>query len=395
MVVRGVYSEAEQKMLADWKDLSEKLVGWMGEKPSNDIPYPVFHRVATKELILHMAGAADYWNPLWRDENYARNTRWGGIIAPPFFEQCIAHGGPRFLLKVPPEVGIVRTDMSGHYFQFFHPIKINDSFKVWIGSPKIEDITRDIEGAPRQFNLVPEVKYINQRDEVVSIFNLMHIVTIWPSGTKKDQLVYNFTKESTYTPEDIAAIDRIAGAEVIRGARPRYWEDVQIGEELTPIVQGPLTVWDEVVEIQGFGLAVMPVREIRRQTPERMLIDPSTGIPHKSIEFHLSEGTARAVGSYSTTLIAVTVEHFLARIVTNWMGDDAFIKVFNYLKFANTPLGDTIFGRGSVIKKYINDKGEYLVDIDVWMESNRGYIPNIATVTVSLLSKETTVSGRY
>jgi hypothetical protein len=157
---------------------------------------------------------------------------------------------------------------------------------------------------------------------------------------------------------------------------------------LKPIVQGPLTVWDEVVEIQGFGLAVMPVREIRRQTPERMVIDPETNIPHKSIEFHLSEGTARAGGSYSTTLIAVTVDHFLARIVTNWMGDDGFIRIFNYVKMANTPLGDTIFGRGRVIKKYTNDKGDHLVDLDVWMESNRGYIPNAATVTVSLLSKE-------
>jgi hypothetical protein len=388
MVVRGVYSPEEQKMLADWQEQSNKLVGWMGETPSNDIPYPVFHRIATRELIQHMAGAADYWNPLWRDEKYARNTRWGGIIAPPFFEQCIAHGGPRFLLKVPPEVGTGNMDMQGHYFEFFHPIRVNDSFRVWIGPPRVEDITLDVEGAPRRLNMKPEIRYINQNDEVVSIFNLMHVVTIWPPGTIKEKPTLKFTRESVYTQAEISSIDRLADSEEIRGLKPRYWEDVNIGDELKPVVQGPLTVWDEVVEIQGFGLAVMPVREIRRQTPERMLIDPETNIPHKSIEFHLSERTARAVGSYSTTLIAVTVEHFLARIVTNWMGDDGFIRQFNYVKLANTPLGDTIFGRGRVIKKYVNDNGEHLVDIDVWMESNRGYIPNVATVTVSLLSKE-------
>jgi len=388
MVVRGVYSKEEQKMLADWRELSDKLVGWLGEKPSNDIPYPVFHRVATKELITHMAGAADYWNPLWRDENYARNTRWGGIIAPPFFEQCIAHGGPRFLLKIPPEVGTGRMDMRGHSFEFFYPIRLNDSFRVWIGRPEIEDITMDVKGAPRQFCLKPDIRYINQKDEVVSIFHLMHTITIWPVGTRTEQPSYQFAHEWVYTPEDIAAIDRIAGAEEIRGAKIRYWEDVNVGDELKPIVQGPLTVWDEVLEIQGFGLAVMPIREIRRQTPERMVIDPETQIPHKSIEFHFSDNIAKAVGSYSTTLIAVTVEHFLARLVTNWMGDDGFIRIFSYMKMANTPLGDTIFGRGKVISKYINDKGEHLVDIDVWMETSRGYISNVATVTVSLLSKE-------
>lgn len=392
MAIKGVYTKEEEKMLADWKENANKLVGWLGEKASDQVPYPVLHRVATKDLILHMAYAADYWNPLWRDENYARNTRWGGIIAPPFFEQCIAHGGPRHLLEVPPSVGVAKTDMGGHFWRFFKPIHVNDSFRVWIGLAKIEDITKGDKTAPRKFQVIPELSYINQRDEVTTIFNLVHVIMILPPGTKEEEQKVKFTQEYVYTKEEIAAIDRIADTEEIRGSKPRYWEDVNVGEELRPIVQGPLTVWDEVIEIQGFGLATLPVREVRRQTPTRIVIDPVTNIPHKSIEFHLSEGTAKAIGSYSTTLIAVTVEHFLARLITNWMGDDGFITRFDYVKLANTPLGDTIFGQGNVTKKYISDNDDYLVDLDVWMESNRGYIPNVATATVRLPSKEKTFS---
>jgi hypothetical protein len=180
----------------------------------------------------------------------------------------------------------------------------------------------------------------------------------------------------------------MADAEEIRGARPRYWEDIEVGEEPKPVVNGPITVWDQVVEMQGYGIAFLPLREVRRRTPRLIAIDPATNIPHKSIEFHLSEGAARMLGSYSTTINYPTVEHFFARLLTNWMGDDGFLRRLDCLKFANTPLGDTIFGRGRVTRKYVSDSGEYLVDLDVWEETVRGYIPNAATATVSLLSRE-------
>jgi hypothetical protein len=149
-------------------------------------------------------------------------------------------------------------------------------------------------------------------------------------------------------------------------------------------------VWDQVVEAQGYGVALLPIREVRRQSPRAIVIDPVTHIPHKSIEFHLSERVAQMLNSYSTTVNYPTIEHLLARLLTNWMGDDGFLRRLNCVKLANSPLGDTFFARGKVTRKYISPAGEYLVDFDLWDESVRGYIPNIATATVSLPSKEKT-----
>ena len=75
MVMRGVYTKEEEQILAEFRERTDKLVGWLGETPSKAVPYPVFHRVASKDLILHMACAADYWNPLWHDESYAKKTK--------------------------------------------------------------------------------------------------------------------------------------------------------------------------------------------------------------------------------------------------------------------------------------------------------------------------------
>ncbi|MFC1902019.1 MaoC family dehydratase N-terminal domain-containing protein [Chloroflexota bacterium] len=388
MAVSGVYSKEEEEMLAEWRVRADELVGWLGDTPDNFRTYPVMHRVATKDLILHMAYAADYWNPLWRDENYARNTRWGGIIAPPVFQHCIAHrGGLNYGLKVPPELGTYSLDFAGDYWDFFKPIYVNDSFRVWINRVIIEDVTKEWdEMGRRQFRFTAPVSYINQRDEVTAIVYEHRIATITPPGMKKP--APKFTTEYVYTKEEIAAIDSIADAEEIRGAKPLYWEDVKVGEEPKPIVSGPITVWDQAVEMQGYGIAYLPLREVRRRTPRMIVVDPVTNIPHKGIEFHLSERAAQILGSYSTTINYPTIEHFLARLITSWMGDDGFLKNLYCLKLSNTPLGDTIFGRGKVTKKYISEEGEHLVDLDVWFESIRGFIPDAATATVSLPSKE-------
>jgi len=43
----------------------------------------------TTDVIRHFADAMGDRNPLWRREDYAKNTRWGGIIAPPTISDTI------------------------------------------------------------------------------------------------------------------------------------------------------------------------------------------------------------------------------------------------------------------------------------------------------------------
>ena len=395
MAVRGVYTKLEEEMLAEWGKRADLRVGWAGEPLSPKVGRGVVNRVASKELISKLAMASDYRNPLWRDESYARNTRWGGIIAPPFFEETIffGHGGI-VMLKVPESIGVNRpflvTPFGGRYWEFFKPIYMNDSFKVWIGRGSLDDVTPLDGNSPRKFRIMTEVSYINQRDEVTSIARTISFMVINPPTTEKSTpKKLEFTTEYVYTKEEIDTIDRIFADEEIRGANIRYWEDVNIGDELKPVIWGPITNYDMLVDIASTACAPLPVMQWRKVDPRApCIIDPVTNIPHVGFEFHLTEHIAQKLGHYSTTLILTVVEHFLGRLITNWMGDDGFMRRFNYIKLANTPLGDTIIGRGKVVKKYIDANDDYLVDLDVWMETERGYIPNVAAVTVSLLSKK-------
>jgi hypothetical protein len=398
---RGVYTAAEAKMIADFEERSAELTGWLGETPSPDFAFPG-HRVATKELIHHMATAGDYKNPLYRDERYAQNTRWGQIVAPPFYYHSILHGGRICLLSLPPDEGIVRSErvLMIQQGDFYQPIHVNDSFRVWLGPTQIEDVTKPGKDALRQLKLTRVISYINQRDEVVCSNTDSHFYTIHPpredAGGSLQHFVMesdaareaalDYTTEYAYTTEEIEAIDRLYDAEERRGAAIRYWEDVAVGDELPAVVMGPVTVWDTVVAMQGFGAACITMNDLRKLQVDTLIVDPSTNIPHQDIELHLSDRIAQTVNSYSTTLLGPPILHFLSRLVTNWAGDDGFLRRLTWTKLANTPLGDTVFGRGRVTRKYVED-GEYLVDVDTWMESNRGFVSNVGPATVSLLSR--------
>jgi len=76
----------------------------------------------------------------------------------------------------------------------------------------------------------------------------------------------------------------------------------------------------------------------------------------------------------------------MARLVTNWMGDDGFICKFSWRHVWRAPIGDAAIINGKVTKKYV-ENGEHLVDISVWCLDLRGCIPDMAVATVKLVSK--------
>src|SRR5512139_2063685 len=58
------------------------------QKGSNS-HYALFNELITKDLIRHFCDAVGDKNPLYRWDEYAKFTRYGGIIAPPGILICI------------------------------------------------------------------------------------------------------------------------------------------------------------------------------------------------------------------------------------------------------------------------------------------------------------------
>ena len=217
----------------------------------------------------------------------------------------MSFGGPQSQLRVPPEAGILRQIAYGDAWDCYIPVRPGDTFKVWGGTQKLEDITSLDGKSLRKFKIFDTLKYINQKEEVTSVYHRCNVYMIIPPGmTKKDFIMpsgnpeyhrdLSETQGSKYSKEEMAAINRIAEAEEIRGTNPRYWEDVNTGDKLKPIVQGPLTLWDGILNMQSFGIFQMPTREVARKTPNYIVTDPETNIPHNSFMWRIDPGVAKS-----------------------------------------------------------------------------------------------------
>ena len=95
-------------------------------------------------------------------------------------------------------------------------------------------------------------------------------------------------------------IDADVAAEVVRGNRPRHWEDVSVGETIQPIVRGPLTVADMIAWMMGVGSPHIRSGQYwlayRRQSPTIAVKDPETGIPQAVERVHWDSFMAAEIG---------------------------------------------------------------------------------------------------
>ena len=108
--------------------------------------------------IRKFARAIEDPNPLFNDEQAARKTRFGGMIAPPTFGRML--GG--IFLKLPFQLPKRGLD-GGSEWEFFHPIRPGDSITV---QTKLAEL-RESEG--RMGTMIfhtYEVSYTNQFGEV-------------------------------------------------------------------------------------------------------------------------------------------------------------------------------------------------------------------------------------
>lgn len=102
---------------------------------------------------------------------------------------------------------------------------------------------------------------------------------------------------------------------------------------------------------------------------------------------HLEREFAHKKGVRDANIHAPFYGAFLATMMTRWAGDPGRLKKLKYtVKVMGFP-GDTLNGKGTVVKKY-RDGGENLVDCDIWVENQDGVKVGPGSATISLPSKE-------
>lgn len=347
------------------------------------------NKLACADLIRHYADAIGDTNPLWRSEEYAKTTMYGRIIAPPRFLDCIAP--PSGMGMGFPDFGVPGMNPlnRGSKYKWFKHVYEGDEFTVEDRYMGVKEVTKKDRPMPRLFLFSGQRKYINQNHEVVAVVEGGAIVVGSGPDLEGPDPAFDGLKRHKYSTEELEEIEKAYDAEKRRGMEVLYWEDVEEGEELPPLVKGPITVMDSVAMFNAIGYTsgFRVTQLLLREQPGWGVVDPETNVTYPVAGIHVSDANARAQRVPFAAGFAAQLEGCLAHLICNWMGDDGFLKSMDCQMRRVFILGDTAWLSGKVVKKYIEDD-EYLVDLELRAENQDHALLIPATATVRLLSTE-------
>jgi acyl dehydratase len=129
---------------------------------------PPHLREVEKGAIRRYADAVGDDNPLYYDEEYAKGTRYGGMIAPPGFfgwpkKPVNPTEGLGGMMQAMIEAGYAGILDGGMSYDFFLPVRAGDTL---IASPKVQSIT-EREGKTKMVIGIFETTYYNQNGDLV------------------------------------------------------------------------------------------------------------------------------------------------------------------------------------------------------------------------------------
>ena len=351
-------------------------------------------QTATVDNIRNFAVGAGNDNPLHCDPDYAETTRWGSVIAPSMMAGVI--NKPLLGDPMDPEIkartkGVFRgihVFVSGGEWTFYRPIFPGDTLYSFKGEEKLDVNPSEFAGR-NVVQLRRDVKF-NQRGEVVAVYRMLKILTERKTAAKKGK--YAKIEPKTYSDEEIAEIDAIYAAEQVRGAEPRFYEDVQVGDSLGRMAKGPLTVTDVICFHSG-GYGFLPYAPTvgrlawkNRQRIAPFYVKNEHGVPDVAQRVHWDSAWAQAIGNPMAYDYGVMRENYVYHYLTDWCGDDGWVvrqndqlRKFNYI-------GDTQIITGEVTAKR-EDAGRCLVEVAVAMTNQRGEKTVTADATIALPSR--------
>lgn len=117
-----------------------------------------------KGMIRRFVLAIDDPNPLWQDEEYARKSRYGGIIAPPTFVLTVGFDElQRQVLESVPYGGILHASTE---LECFQPVSPGEAITVIAKIANIRERQRSRMG--KMVFVTLDITYKNQRQEMVA-----------------------------------------------------------------------------------------------------------------------------------------------------------------------------------------------------------------------------------
>jgi hypothetical protein len=266
VVYPGRYTKLEKevfkKFIAECKAIDERgpvdVKALISGKLPPDTPGIGNRTVATEAMIRYNNNKFDPENPLRNDAAYARKAGYQDILAYPAFacnDDSYLHDG------YPGDTHEV-CDLN-YVISSYKPIYPGDILYLVINKWTFRDITSPKGSIYRSVATRHEGSVYNQKGEKVNdvIFRVTELQKYFKEGRKpKDYSEMHappWMKSRPphyYTDKDWEYIKAIWANEKRQGATPLYWEDVNIGDEPTWTLEGPIEQSISPIPPWGMGI---------------------------------------------------------------------------------------------------------------------------------------------
>jgi hypothetical protein len=360
-------------------------------------PMPPQYTVPTVDTFRNVAVAYGDDNPLWCDPDHGAKSRWESVIAPPplvggdtlvgedeVTEVAAEH---RELMKGDPLRG-VHAFYSASAREWWAPMY--PMHRVYRRNALVAALDKQSEFAGRAVH--EWTAQVFRADDGTILSGQYRLMVRTEREKAREKKKYDTVALADYTDEQIDEIEAQYERERARGPEPRWWEDVEEGDDVGPMVKGPLTVTDMICWHAGMGMGLYGVKPLRlgyrnrRRIPRFFHRDPQN-VPDVMQRVHWDPEFARRAGNPTTYDYGRMRETWLIHLCTDWMGDDAWLwkldcefRKFNFV-------GDTQWLRGTVVRKFLTAGDRPAVEVDLEAVSQRGELTTPGHATILLPSR--------
>jgi hypothetical protein len=204
-------------------------------------PMPPYYRLPTTDTFRNVAIAYGDDNPLWCEPEYGEKTRWGSAIASP-----VLVGGDTLIGEdeVPRVADEHRDLMKGDPLRGVHAFYAASAREWWAPLLPLRRTFRrnalvGVLDKPSEFAQRAIHEWTGQvfRDDTGTLLSAQYRNMIRTERTKaRERKKYDAIETVPYTDEQIDEIEAQYDRERARGAEARWFEDVDEGDEIGPMV---------------------------------------------------------------------------------------------------------------------------------------------------------------
>jgi acyl dehydratase len=364
------------------------------------IDHSVNNEEATRIAVTKFAGGIGDINSLWTDAAQAGASDYGAPVAPPSFViGCFS--GIQFGW---PGLGAFHSATQAHFYQ-----------PVYWGDTIAATCRYDGFSGPRPSKFAGQMvtdhfvnSYRNQNDELVAEIHwqVVNFERASARSRSKEAAAEDSKPEVVlphpWTAEQARDVEEQVLAEKPRGAEPRFWEDVDVGEQLQTLTKGPIGLTDEVAFIAGGGT---PIPRLKAHAaalvdyqahPAWSFRDPVMGSSEPIYAVHFNKAAANAMGVAFQYDVGFQRQCWQIQLLTHWCGDDGWVRdcASQYRGFVY--LSDVVTVGGEVTAKSVTDDGEHVVELGTFARNQRGadVMPGTATIALPTRGKPSPVARR-